>query len=114
LSAIRTASPLPAPPDPAVYADRLWLSFRSAGFRPSGPAEGFEPEDRTARVDSSDQSFPNVARRINQNFRSGTKEDPDVIHLTIIGSPTGPGSVREPVGTPPPVTTSEVPFSTPQ
>jgi hypothetical protein len=48
-SAIQTASPFPAPPDPSVYADRLWLTFRSDSFRPGGSAEGFEPEAAAAR-----------------------------------------------------------------
>jgi hypothetical protein len=114
VSAIRTASPLPAPPDPSVYADRLWLSFRSENFRAGGSAEGFEPEARAARLDPSDQSFETFARRANRGFRPDTKKETDVIDLTIIGSPTGPSSLREPVGPPPPPPTSDTPFSTPQ
>jgi hypothetical protein len=89
LSAIRTASPLPAPPDPSVYADRLWLMFGSEGFQPSGSAQGFEPEAREtfAAVDPS-QAPNHLADGLNANFGFRRKESPDVIHLTIIGSST--------------------------
>jgi TonB C terminal len=50
VSAIRTASPLPAPPDPSVYADTLWLTFASESFQPGGSVQGFEPESRETRV----------------------------------------------------------------
>ncbi len=41
--AIERASPLPAPPDPAVFAESLQLSFESAAYVPGGNVEGFEP-----------------------------------------------------------------------
>lgn len=41
--AIESASPLPAPPDPHVFAESLQLSFVSNGFDPAGSGEGFEP-----------------------------------------------------------------------
>jgi TonB C terminal len=41
--AIDRASPLPAPPDPAVFAETLQLSFHSAELIPGGDEEGFEP-----------------------------------------------------------------------
>jgi hypothetical protein len=101
LSAIRTASPLPAPPDPSVYADRLWLMFGSEGFQPSGSAQGFEPAAREtfAAVDPS-QATNHLADGLNANFGFRRKESPDVIHLTIIGSstqvtfPTAPSSIH--------------------
>ena len=48
--AIQTASPLPAPPDPSVYENRLVLEFRSATYSPGDNAEGFEPEHTTVAV----------------------------------------------------------------
>ncbi|HEV2230189.1 MAG TPA: cell envelope integrity protein TolA, partial [Steroidobacteraceae bacterium] len=48
VSAIRTASPVPAPPDASVYADILWLSFSSEGFEEGRSTQGFEPETRAA------------------------------------------------------------------
>lgn len=96
MSAIRTASPLPAPPDASVYADVLWLSFTSESFKEGGSTQGFEPESRLASV--ADRSVLESFQR----FASGTREGNDaegskVIHLTIIGSPTG-NSVQGPPG----------------
>jgi hypothetical protein len=41
--AIEGASPLPAPPDPSVFAESLQLKFHSAGYDASGSDDGFEP-----------------------------------------------------------------------
>ena len=43
-AAIQTASPLPAPPDPSVFADTLTLTFDAEPFRAGGNGEGFEPQ----------------------------------------------------------------------
>lgn len=101
LSAIRTASPLPAPPDPSVYADRLWLTFGSEGFQPSGSVQGFEPEARETLAAVDPSPSPNhLAHGLNANFGFRRKESPDVIHLTIIGNstqitfPTAPSSTH--------------------
>jgi TonB C terminal len=48
LEAVRSASPLPAPPDPRVYRRSLALAFASAAFVPGGSTQGFEPEALTA------------------------------------------------------------------
>lgn len=41
--AIEQASPLPAPPDPKVFAESLRLSFTSRGYEPGADEQGFEP-----------------------------------------------------------------------
>jgi len=41
--AIEAASPLPAPPDPAVFRSELHLTFNAAAFRPGGAVDGYEP-----------------------------------------------------------------------
>jgi hypothetical protein len=91
VSAIRTASPLPAPPDASVHADRLWLSFESAGFRIGGSTEGFEPENRGTQVAINQsevrESFEHFVDRADQSHQFGDKDNTDVIHLTIIGDP---------------------------
>ena len=48
--AIESASPLPAPPDPAVFAASLTLEMRSEPYDPGRNGDGFEPETQTARV----------------------------------------------------------------
>jgi len=116
LSAIRTASPLPAPPDASVYADVLRLSFSSEAFEEGGSTQGFEPETRAAN---------NIERRVLESFQQfvdktndGQKSDDkaNVIHLTIIGGPADPStSTRLPAESPPalPLQT-ESPDLTPQ
>ena len=44
VQAVERASPLPAPPDPSVFAESLQLSFQSAGYVPGESNEGFEPD----------------------------------------------------------------------
>jgi hypothetical protein len=89
LSAIRSASPLPAPPDPSVYADTLLLHFRSEGFIQGGPIEGFETGNRALVAEER-----NGARTFIQEFESRDKDGSKVIHLTLIGE-SGTGS-RQP------------------
>ena len=48
--AIQSASPLPAPPNPSVFAKTLTLEFSSEPFIPGGDPEGFEPQARTAML----------------------------------------------------------------
>jgi hypothetical protein len=94
VSAIRIASPLPAPPDASIYADRLWLSFESDGFQSAGSTDGFEPESRDTRAAINQwevhESFEHFVHRADQSHQSGNKDNTDVIHLTIIGDPPAP------------------------
>ena len=53
--AIQSASPLPAPPNPSVFAKTLLLEFSSDALTPGGDAEGFEPEARTAMLVTPDK-----------------------------------------------------------
>lgn len=53
--AIERASPLPAPPDPAVFTSSLQLAFQATAYVPGGSDEGFEPAN--ARVASTTSSF---------------------------------------------------------
>jgi hypothetical protein len=107
VSAIRTASPLPAPPDASVYADILWLSFSSEGFEEGGSTQGFEPEaSQSGLVRDSDiarQSFEQFAGGARRMFKPDDREDSKVIHLTIIGSPAPESSPpNQPPALPPP------------
>jgi hypothetical protein len=34
---------LPAPPDPAVFVDRMSLAFDAAAYKKGGPEYGYEP-----------------------------------------------------------------------
>jgi hypothetical protein len=44
VQAIQSASPLPAPPDPGVFAGTLQIELTADPFVPGGNSEGFEPE----------------------------------------------------------------------
>lgn len=115
VSAIRTASPLPAPPDPSVYADVLWLSFQSDGFRAGGSPDGFEPQSQAALLAAEQsqvrESLEHVLEQAGRNFPSRDKESPDVIHLTIIGTPTAPAPAETP-SAPAPEPDPEIPPAT--
>jgi hypothetical protein len=88
VSAIRTASPLPAPPDPSVYADVLSLVFESDGFRPGGSSDGFEPAGASALVANEERSaFTRFAERTAAGAQRTKDTQTDVVHLTIIGDP---------------------------
>lgn len=41
--AIQMASPLPAPPDPKVFRQRIFVTFQSGEYRPGMPGDEFEP-----------------------------------------------------------------------
>jgi hypothetical protein len=104
VSAIRTASPLPAPPDPSVYADRLSLSFESEGFQLGGSTQGFEPQTRVANNGSQVlKSFENFANGgATEKTESNGTGSTNVIHLTIIGSPAPAPPPADPASTPVP------------
>lgn len=69
--AIRSASPLSAPPDPSVFATSLSLSFVANAFVPGQAEDGYQSE------------HPNIlASRVSQVVRDG------VIELRIVGAPT--------------------------
>jgi hypothetical protein len=109
VSAIRTASPLPAPPDPSVYADVLLLVFESDGFRPGGSSDEFEPANASALVANQErESFARFAERTGTHAQRTDKSGTDVVHLTIIGDPHPTTVPIVPTTEPPPVETDVV------
>ncbi len=58
VSAIESASPLPAPPDPAVFTPILHLSFQSEGYSPSAPQDAYEPVSVAAQISAADRDRP--------------------------------------------------------
>lgn len=50
VSAIESASPLPAPPDPAVFTRTLHMSFQSRPYSPGEPQDAYEPVLAAQRV----------------------------------------------------------------
>lgn len=110
VSAIRTASPLPAPPVASVYADVLWLSFSSEAFEEGRSTQGFEPETRATGGTERDvlESFQRFASGKLGSPRSDDKAA-SVVHLTIIGSP-----VDHSAASPPAVDPLAIPLPDPQ
>lgn len=51
VQAIQTASPFPAPPDPAVFSEKLTFELSANAFVEGGASEGYEPEFKSARTD---------------------------------------------------------------
>jgi hypothetical protein len=43
VAAIQSASPLPAPPDPSLFAGQLMLNFDASAYHAGGNEQGFEP-----------------------------------------------------------------------
>jgi TonB C terminal len=90
VQAVRSASPLPAPPDPAVFADALTLEFDSGPFLAGNSDEGFESETRaTLTIAAATQARAQLLEFADQlRSRSGRNAAP--IELTLHGN----GSAR--------------------
>lgn len=112
VQAIESASPLPAPPDPAVFAATVHMSFQAQAYTPGAPASEYEP----ARLAEAGLAAP-PAQRTQQAlklFRDALQKahSNEVIKLTITGGADSPGAegssvlpVR-PLQIPPPDTTA--------
>jgi hypothetical protein len=55
VDAIERASPLPAPPDPKVFAQSLQLTFASRPYDPNSSDDGFESVTLTVKVADADR-----------------------------------------------------------
>jgi hypothetical protein len=112
VEAIQTASPLPAPPDPSVFADALTLSFEAGPYHEGGSGDGFEPAPIQLATTGSYSLGPDTAEIMRR------RPPPGVIELRIIGkhddsldvpqspsedaqTPPVPGLMREPEPTAP-------------
>jgi hypothetical protein len=58
VEAVRSASPLPAPPDRRVFRRSVALAFTSPAFAPGRSTQGFEPEALTAMSVPAGMSTP--------------------------------------------------------
>jgi hypothetical protein len=85
VQAIQSASPLPAPPDPSVFADALVLEFDSNAYVVGGRGDGFEPLTPAVRkAMASDQN----ARQLKELTRAlhAPSAQPRTIELHLSGS----------------------------
>ena len=100
--AIETASPLPAPPDPSVFARILHLSFRGDAYNEGSPHDLYEPETSAAITANDQEQAVPAQDRFGRSLYRGTGR---VVDLRIIGrhpAPTQrlqpPSPVLDPVG----------------
>lgn len=82
VKAIEHASPLPAPPDPAVFAYRVVLRFQAVAFEPGQPADGYEP----ARPTPTAANEASAALAQIRSLRALGLHAPSGIELSISGS----------------------------
>jgi hypothetical protein len=84
--AITAASPLPAPPDPAVFSSLLTIEFDSDPYIVGGSDQGFEP---VARAEASAVSRSTPESRFPSRPAVGARKmrSDGSMDLTIIGSP---------------------------
>jgi hypothetical protein len=91
VQAIQSASPLPAPPNPAVFADALTLAFESSMYQTGGDEEGFERPRLVAQA--SFEPLKSLEPWLKaRSSKDGGGGDPSVIELRIVGSPAGGSS----------------------
>jgi hypothetical protein len=76
VQAIEQASPLPAPPDPAVFSGSLRLSFHSNPYKAGGSEDGFEPRARALALASA-AGAPSPKDPIAPPFISGASPGSD-------------------------------------
>lgn len=88
VQAIQTASPLPAPPDPEVFADALTLEFTSAQYQAGGDEEGFEPERRLAQASAMPVALEPWLHGVPLIDRHGN--EPSGVELNIHGAASDP------------------------
>jgi hypothetical protein len=86
VQAVRSASPLPAPPDPRVFRRSLALGFASAAFMPGGSTQGFEPEALTAMRATAPGPPAGAAPDYLDQLRALREGRPGSIDLRIEGS----------------------------
>jgi len=86
--AIETASPLPAPPDPRVFARVIRLNFQSDAYKPGAQPEQYEPELMAARAAGSSAHDTQRALREFRDALDNPRSKDGVIDLRIQGDAT--------------------------
>jgi len=85
--AIRSASPLPAPPDPAVFASTLTLAFTAVPFAPGRSQEGYERDTPEVIAAAERENSAAGFEQAIQSLHSGRTPKSGVIDLRIVGTP---------------------------
>ena len=85
VQAIEAASPLPAPPTPAVFAHHVLIAFRAAAFTLGAPAELYEP--KAVPVNDGPGQEGNQSQGAFQALREAAQaQKPGAVALRIEGS----------------------------
>lgn len=85
VQAIQTASPLPAPPDPSVFASGMTLEFESSAYAATDGEEGFERETpATLAVAAARQSNEQLSH-FSEALRTDSRGRHDPIPLILNG-----------------------------
>jgi hypothetical protein len=89
VQAIESASPLPAPPDPAVFAPIVHMSFQAVAYRPGAPEGDYEPKGaaQVAQAAAPDEKAESALDRLREALLKAHPNE--VIKLTITGSADG-------------------------
>jgi TonB C terminal len=109
VQAVRSASPLPAPPDPHVYRRSVALAFASAAFVPGGSTQGFEPEALTAMTAPAGSPPAGAAPDYLDRLRALREGRPGRVDLRIEGSQHGSEAIPGAPGPPEESAATEVP-----
>jgi hypothetical protein len=110
VDAIQSASPLPAPPDPRVFADALTMEFESTPFLAGQDDQGFEPASPKTIAALSTKPSETPQQRLEEQLSSPNGHR--IIHLQIVGtSVTGGAANANDAYSPPPPLLDEAPTS---
>jgi hypothetical protein len=84
--AIEAASPLPAPPDPAVFVHHVLLEFRAAAYSPGASAQLYEPPSAVPATYDPDQRDTLSGNAFQALREAARAQKPRVVELRIEGS----------------------------
>jgi hypothetical protein len=75
-AAIQSASPLPAPPDPSVFADSLTLTLDAVPYKEGGDEQGYEPKGLVVAsyADQRRQLFESMGINSEKNAENGARD----------------------------------------
>lgn len=85
--AIEAASPLPAPPDPAVFTRHVLLEFRAMAYTPHAPAGLYEPVASLSGIAAQQGSAPQAETAFQALRQAATvSHSPETLQLQIEGT----------------------------
>jgi TonB-like protein len=86
VQAIEAASPLPAPPTPAVFAPHVLVAFRATAYTPAAPAELYQSPTAVAVNDAPGERDSQSQNAFQALREAAQAQKPGAIGLRIEGS----------------------------